>query len=91
MESLTNSIFVMTYGGFVIGGVGALKPAARAHIEANRDTKYVSQLHAQQDLNNATLKAFVRRGARWAWKVGGFTALFRFDCSREWDISEGKR
>ncbi len=44
----TNSVVLMAYAGFLIGGIGAMKPAAAHHIEANRNTKYVSQLHAQQ-------------------------------------------
>ncbi len=78
VATLTNSVVLMTYLGFMLGGVGGLKPAAAAHIEANKNTKYVSALHAQQDLNNATFRGFIRRGASFSWKVAAFTALFRY-------------
>jgi hypothetical protein len=82
ISDVVNAVVLMSYGGFLIGGIRAMKPAAAAHIEANKDTKYVSQLHAQQHMNNTTLRAFVRQGLRWSWKVGGFTGIFRYASAR---------
>eukprot|EP00042_Codosiga_hollandica_P030005 m.169985 g.169985 ORF g.169985 m.169985 type:complete len:208 (+) comp53240_c0_seq2:56-679(+) len=73
---MLNRVVGLMFGGFLIGGTGALRRAADQHITANTNTKYISQLHAQQDLNNAVLRAFIRRGLQWSWRIGVFTSIF---------------
>lgn len=76
MHRLVNLTALASLSGFAIAGVLGMRDAAAVHIEANRNTRYVSQLDAQRDLNTATVRGFVRNGSRWGWRLGALTGLF---------------
>eukprot|EP00050_Salpingoeca_kvevrii_P009875 m.5299 g.5299 ORF g.5299 m.5299 type:complete len:210 (+) comp2498_c0_seq1:39-668(+) len=80
LRDLSATTMWSALGGFVVGGLVGAREAAERFIRENRNTKFVSQKFAQQDLNHATIKGFFLRGPSWSWRVALFTGSFSLLC-----------
>ena len=76
VEQLFDTTWYSFVGGGLIGGLVGLRESSVRFIAENRDTRFISQYHAQRELNNNILMASSKYGLKWGLKVGLFGTLF---------------
>lgn len=77
LQSIINVTLSGVVLGAVIGGTRATKYTVENFVTSNEATRFIDQLDAKRHLQQAVSVNFLRKGGKFAGKLGLFCCMFR--------------